>query len=579
MRGFIFPFIVVVSVAALLTFVGRDDQGPSRVEPPPGAVSTPLPSPAGDTNTDPIEMLPPGGARTTERGTLQLNVPPTILGPGDEPSAGETSNGETSADEASAAEPLPSPDVAAGGQRPPASPDEEAGTAAAPDSAPAVPADGGERQGPVHYATDVPEEQGREPYARGDMPALRSPTSTAVVDATPSVVAEELSPDIKARLKARTERVNQARSRERDPAHVSARTRRLTPADLVAVEAVEGLVIRHQGGVPTITVEAAGGDVMLEGVGTVDYDPTAVHDVNITASGLVRDLYFFEGMIIEEGQPLMNMFAPERLLAQFNHLANISNEDRLSYSFAPGQFMDDSRSNLRWWGMDEDDIELLEQSKVVLDDYVITAPRSGYVLERRADRGSLINAGAREMEDWALVGDTVARVADLSRVWVTVELPLEEVPFPLPFGALEKGQPVEVVIRELAGDPRFVGRVDHVFAQIRPATRRSRLRVVLDNPDLRLLPGMYASLSLTVALPEMLRVPRSALLYAEGHSYVLVEAGEGVYHLTRVVTGARAHGRVAVLAGLAAGDRVVERARMMVDPDRELLWAVAGGDE
>jgi len=564
MRGFIFPLFVVVSVAALLTFFGREDEGPARPDPAAATVpQTPAPA-ATDPGTDPIETLRPGGTGSVERGTIRLNAPPTILVPGHEPSAVER----------------PSvPDVAEGGQRPAAPADGGAGVTAASASTPAASSDGNGREGPVHYATKVPAGQGQEPYARAGTPAERSPTSTAAVDTTPSLISEELSPEIKARLEARAERVNQARSRERDPGYVAARTRRLAPADLLAMGSAERLVIRHQGGVPTVIVEAAGGDVVLEGTGTVDYDPTAVHDVNITASGLVRDLYFHEGMIIEEGQPLMNMFAPERLLAQFNHLANISNEDRLSYSFAPGQFMEDSRSNLRWWGMDEDDIELLERSQVVLDDYVITAPRSGYVLERRADRGSLINAGAREMEDWALVGDTVARVADLSRVWVTVELPLEEVPFPLPFGALEKGQPVEVVIRELADDPRFVGRVDHVFAQISPATRRSRLRVVLDNPQLRLLPGMYAALSLTVALPEMLRVPRSALLYAEGHSYVLVEAEAGVYHLTRVVTGARAHGRVAVLAGLAAGDRVVERARMMVDPDRELLWAAAGGGE
>ncbi|MDZ7754372.1 MAG: efflux RND transporter periplasmic adaptor subunit [Gammaproteobacteria bacterium] len=563
MRGFIFPLIVVVSVAALLTLCGRDDQGPARMDPPAAVAPTTPAADGSDTGTDPIETFRPAGdGRRADRGTIRLNVPPTILVPGHDSAAMER---------------RPSSAVADGRPRRPLPPDGGAAVTRAEPKAAAI-TSSGEAAGdePLHHAAAVPAEQGPEPYARADKPAVRSPTSTAVVDPT---VSEELSPEIKARLEARAERVDQARSRERDPDYVADRTRLLAPADLLAAESAERLVIRHHGGTPTVTVEAAGGNVVLEGVGTVDYDPTAVHDVNITASGLVRDLYFFEGMIIEKGQPLMNMFAPERLLAQFNHLANISNEDRLTYSFAPGQFMEDSRSNLRWWGMDADDIELLERSKVVLDDYVITAPRSGYVLARRADRGSLINAGAREMENWALVGETVARVADLSRVWVTVELPLEEVPFLLPFGALEKGQPVEVVIRELAGDPRFVGRVDHVFAQIRPDTRRARLRVVLDNPDLRLLPGMYAALSLTVALPEMLRVPRSALLYAEGHSYVLVEAGAGSYRLTRVVTGARAHGRVAVLAGLAAGDRVVERARMMVDPDRELLWAEAGGDQ
>ena len=552
MRRLIIPLIGVVAAAALLTWLGGGDD-PERL-PAPRQPSPPA-APAAQTGNPPaaVARRPRAGA---EPATIRLNVPPTLV--------------------AGAAEEAATPAPAAADTRGKAGdggggPEAAAATGAADEAA--------GRPGPpprVHYAEAVPETQGESPYARAGEAAARAPTAPPVADGDGG--GEGLSAELLARLEALSSRGEAARAAERDPDRVAAATRILDPAALLGGPPARRLTIT-QAGVPTVTARAEAGTLILEGVGTVAYDPTSVYDVNIKASGLVRDIYFYEGMIIEKGQPLMDLFAPERILAQYNHLATLGNKDRLSYSFEPGKFLEDSRSNLRWWGMSEEEIALIEEAGTILEDYVITAPRAGYVVERMADRGSLINAGAREMEDWALVGDTVARIADLSRVWVIAEIPLEDAALPLPFGPLEAGRPAEATLAEVAGERRFTGQVDHVFARVPGDSRRLRVRLVLDNPRLELLPGMYASLALVVKGPETVRVPRSALLYGGGHAHVLVRSGEDRYVLRRVITGSRRDGMVAVLAGIEAQTTVVENARMLVDPDRELLWAGAGEGE
>ena len=88
-----------------------------------------------------------------------------------------------------------------------------------------------------------------------------------------------------------------------------------------------------------------------------------------------------------------------------------------------------------------------------------------------------------------------------------------------------------------------------------------RLRADLTNADQRLRPGMFAEIeAVQPTTDEVLALPDSAVTYSPyGNSVFVVEDGTSGATVTRrqIETGAVRDGQVAVLKGLAAGDRVV----------------------
>jgi len=107
----------------------------------------------------------------------------------------------------------------------------------------------------------------------------------------------------------------------------------------------------------------------------------------------------------------------------------------------------------------------------------------------------------------------------------------------------------------------FPGTIRATNPGIDQATRSLGVRAVLENPDLSLRPGMFAQIEILLPGEEdLLTLPRTAISFAPyGDSVFLIREQEGqtVVERRQVKTGPVAGGRVRILEGLAAGDRVV----------------------
>jgi len=82
--------------------------------------------------------------------------------------------------------------------------------------------------------------------------------------------------------------------------------------------------------------------------------------------------------------------------------------------------------------------------------------------------------------------------------------------------------------------------------------------VDISNPDLKLVPGMYAEVNLKLAeRNEVVSVPLDGVEVANGVSQVFLVDGHGILRRTTVVTGLETAQRIEVRSGLNAGDAVV----------------------
>src|SRR4029453_12379550 len=87
------------------------------------------------------------------------------------------------------------------------------------------------------------------------------------------------------------------------------------------------------------------------------------------------------------------------------------------------------------------------------------------------------------------------RIADLSRVWITIELAEAQA------GLVHEGQQAAARLRSLPGRV-FEGKVQYVYPSLDTATRTASARIAFDNPRGELKPGMYAEVDLQLGARE-----------------------------------------------------------------------------
>ncbi len=181
-------------------------------------------------------------------------------------------------------------------------------------------------------------------------------------------------------------------------------------------------------------------------------------------------------------------------------------------------------------------------ARLQADNVVITSPLSGTVTHRYVDPGDLASPMPGQGQ---LV--TVAQVDAVYAVFEVSETDL---------GRLRVGQAASVAADAYPGRS-FAGTLREVAPAANPLTRSFRVKIVVDNPDHALKPGMFARGDIMVAqVSDALVIPRDAVLTANGKSMVFV-VEDGKAKAREVRLGQISGAVVQILSGLAAGEPVV----------------------
>lgn len=155
-------------------------------------------------------------------------------------------------------------------------------------------------------------------------------------------------------------------------------------------------------------------------------------------------------------------------------------------------------------GLDQAEIAL-SRARLDLADTALTAPFAGRVANVLVDEGEHVAAG-----------EEILTVVDVDPILVEVQVVESELRW------LEEGADAEV---ELAAFPESVshGRIRSINPVVDPGTRTARVTVVLPNPDGRILPGMFARVSLEGrAFEGRIMVPEEAIVEREDRTLVFV---------------------------------------------------------
>lgn len=186
----------------------------------------------------------------------------------------------------------------------------------------------------------------------------------------------------------------------------------------------------------------------------------------------------------------------------------------------------------------------------------VRAPFAGVVLARTAVPGTVVDAGA-----------PLVVVTDPSKLWVTISAPEAMT------GLFRIGGRLGFTVPAYPADT-FIARIEAVGAGLDPETRTLPVRGSLDNRSGRLKPEMLATVTVEGPLQDKGPVvPADAVQMIEGRPTVFVADPDGKggarFIGREVQLGPRTGNRVAVTAGLSAGDLAVVEGAFAVKAELE----------
>ncbi len=224
-------------------------------------------------------------------------------------------------------------------------------------------------------------------------------------------------------------------------------------------------------------------------VGKVDYDETKVSYISAWVPGRIDRLFVdYTGIPVKKGEHLAELYSPELLTAQQELLQAIESLENLKDSQSTllretaRQTIDAAREKLRLWGFTAKQIKSIEERGTPSDHMTIYSPASGIVIQKNAQEGMYVQTGTR-----------IYTVADLTKVWILLDA------YESDLNMLCYGSAVEFTTEANPGET-FEGTITFIDPIIDSATRTANVRVIVDNSDGRLKPGMFVR---AVARPKV----------------------------------------------------------------------------
>lgn len=296
----------------------------------------------------------------------------------------------------------------------------------------------------------------------------------------------------------------------------------------------------------------------------------AMADITTLVRGRVVDVYADLGQQVEANALLAILYSSDLGLAQSAYLKARAKLHLAEQGYERAKFLlkeqvigeaeaqrrqaellsmqaeaDESRDRLKLLGMDDDQFLRLGRSRNIQSHVPIVAPFSGRIIGRNLTRGEVVETTEK-----------LFIIADLSEVWVLANIPERDIAF---VHAIHASGARQAEIRVNAYPKEVMtGTITYVGDVLDPATRTMQVRLELPNPEGRLKPEMFATISLSSEpQPDQLVVPDAALQQDQGRTFVFVQRDADTYEARDVQIGESNGIATTILSGLSEGDPVV----------------------
>lgn len=269
-------------------------------------------------------------------------------------------------------------------------------------------------------------------------------------------------------------------------------------------------------------------------------------------SGRIETLAIgFIGEEVFKGQLLATMYSPELYAAQQELITALSLKDTQPALYKA------VRTKLKLWKLSESQINKIEMSGKIQENFPVYATVSGTVSEKLVAEGAAIKKG-----------QPLFKIANLETVWASFDVYENQI------NRFKKGQEITITTNA-APNNLYKSKVAFIDPILNTSTRTVTLRAVLPNKEGMFKPGMFVEgeiKTINSKATEVIAIPSSAVLWTGKRSVVYLKAtiNESVFEIRKITLGNKNGSTYEVLSGLKNGDEIVTNGTFTVDAAAQL---------
>lgn len=322
-------------------------------------------------------------------------------------------------------------------------------------------------------------------------------------------------------------------------------------------------VVQQNIGLRTAKAQLESLSLRVRAVGRIAFDERRITQLHPKIEGWIENLMVdTTGQQVEKDAILLSLYSPRLVASQEEYVLALKYLETLKKSPLEDirrgalDLAESSRARLRLFDVPEHQIRELESTLTPKKSLHIHSPAAGIVTRIGAREGQHVSPNTE-----------LFAIADLSRVWVYVDIYEYELPW------VKVGDVAEMTLAASPGRV-FSGRVVYIYPYAETKTRTVKIRLEFENPDLALKPEMYAEVNVLASDQEAATViPAEAVVRSGSEDRVFVVRAPGKFEPRKVRLGIQSNGRVIVLAGIEPGDEVVTSAQFLIDSESSLREA------
>ena len=368
----------------------------------------------------------------------------------------------------------------------------------------------------------------------------------------------------------------------------------------------------------TVKREAVFAEILL--TGTLDYDESMAAEIVSHFPGRVEKLYAnYTGMHVKKSSHLAKIFSSDlyvyqrEILITYNSLLKAKKTgNKASINNAEQQFLN-TQNKMRVMGLTNEQVQQIIKKGTISDTLNLYSPIDGVVIKKNIVQGQHFKSG-----------DPLFIISNLNKLWLMLDAYELDLPF------IRYGQKVEFNVEAVPGK-KFTGKIVYINPILNSKTRASKVRVVVDNKDGLLKPGMFVRATAFVQLgekgvvmaeslkdkwispmhPQIIKnhpgkcdicgmdlvpaetlglinksdsttgslplvIPDSAPLITGKRAVVYIEMEPGTYEAKNIVLGPKVGKKYLVYSGLKDGEKIVSRGNFKIDSELQIKSTNAG---
>ena len=296
--------------------------------------------------------------------------------------------------------------------------------------------------------------------------------------------------------------------------------------------------------------------------GVVDFDPDKVANIFPLISGNVQNITVDMGDYVKAGQVLGVVKSSE--IANYNAaLVNAQTNVKLNASLLARQEemaksglasqVDVTTAKVNY----EQAVATETAAEKILSingnnlhgEYDIKSPVDGFVVQKNVTNGMIIRPDNNT---------NLFTISGLKEVWVQANV------YEANINNVHEGDSVEVTTLTDPGKI-YYGKINKLMNTLDPTNRVMKMRVVLPNPDYKLKPQMFATVTVSNSLnKQAVSVPFSALIFDHSQYYVLVYHSKKDVRITPVEVISTNNKTAYIQSGVEPGEEVIASQAILI---------------